>query len=150
MFGDAYYWVNNMEIYLAFTSLLLAISIVDIEKYIIPNKFVLALLALTVIKALYADSTIDMFVGLGVAFVMSYIAAYTASALLDDEAMGGGDIKLMTVIGGFVGAKAFVSVYILAACFGLLFSMVKFYRCRRIEIPYAPCLTLASLITLCR
>jgi leader peptidase (prepilin peptidase)/N-methyltransferase len=83
--------------------------------------------------------------------------------------MGGGDVKLLAMIGSFLGWKGAVITYFLAPFFGSLVSIsINIYKflheyytshtvmgpkeiCQRLftgTIPYGPFLSLAALITL--
>jgi leader peptidase (prepilin peptidase)/N-methyltransferase len=62
--------------------------------------------------------------------------------------MGFGDVKLMGVIGGFLGWKLAVATFFLAPFFGLLFGMYRLILKRGNVIPYGPFLSLAAFICL--
>jgi leader peptidase (prepilin peptidase) / N-methyltransferase len=67
------------------------------------------------------------------------------SAVLAREAMGFGDVTLMSMIGAFLGWQACLIVFFLAPFFGLAFAIAGWVIHREREIPYGPFLCLAAL-----
>ena len=64
------------------------------------------------------------------------------------DAMGFGDVKLMGMIGGFLGWKIAVATFFLAPFCGLLFGLPRLILKRGNVIPYDPFLSLAAFICL--
>ena len=64
------------------------------------------------------------------------------------DAMGFGDVKLMGVIGGFLGWKLAVATFFLAPFFGLLFGLPRLISKKGNVIPYGPFLSLAAFVCL--
>jgi leader peptidase (prepilin peptidase)/N-methyltransferase len=155
--------------YLIFCCLLIVGSIVDLKLYIIPNEITYTGLILAPIASLlcagsrnlnsaqgYFDnsanqwmtslqaSMLGIFVGGGMIFLCGVIG----KLVLRKDAMGFGDVKLMGVIGGFIGWKLAVATFFLAPFFGLLFGIPRLISKRGKMIPYGPFLSLAAFICL--
>ncbi len=67
------------------------------------------------------------------------------SAILNQEAMGFGDVTLLAMIGTFVGWQTCPLVFFLAPLAGVLIGVVQRIAHGRQHIPYGPFLCLAAL-----
>jgi prepilin signal peptidase PulO-like enzyme (type II secretory pathway) len=76
-----------------------------------------------------------------------WIVRVVGQCSLKKEAMGFGDVTLMSMIGAFVGWQACVIVFFLAPFFGLVLAVVNLVLRGEHEIPYGPFLCLAALGT---
>jgi leader peptidase (prepilin peptidase)/N-methyltransferase len=64
------------------------------------------------------------------------------------DAMGGGDVKLMAMIGAALGWKLAALTFFIAPFFGVFAGMVLRASQGRDTIPYGPYLSLAAVISL--
>jgi len=155
--------------YLIFCCLLIIGSIVDLKLYIIPNEITYTGLILAPIAGLlcvgsrnlnsaqgYFDNSVNQWmaslqttmIGVFVAGGMIYLCGLIGKLVFRKDAMGFGDVKLMGVIGGFIGWKLAVATFFLAPFFGLLFGIPRLISKRGKMIPYGPFLSLAAFICL--
>ena len=155
--------------YLVFCCLLIVGSIVDLKLYIIPNEITYTGLILAPIAGLlcvgsrnlnsaqgYFDNSVNQWmaslqttiIGVFVAGGMIYLCGVIGKLVFRKDAMGFGDVKLMGVIGGFIGWKLAVATFFLAPFFGLLFGIPRLISRRGKMIPYGPFLSLAAFICL--
>jgi len=155
--------------YLIFCCLLIVCSIVDLKLYIIPNEITYTGLILAPIAGLlcvgsrnlnsaqgYFDNSVNQWmaslqttmIGIFVAGGMIYLCGVIGKLVFRKDAMGFGDVKLMGVIGGFIGWKLAVATFFLAPFFGLLFGIPRLISKRGKMIPYGPFLSLAAFICL--
>jgi len=155
--------------YLIFCCLLIVGSIVDLKLYIIPNEITYTGLILAPIAGLlcvgsrnlnsaqgYFDNSVNQWmaslqttmIGIFVAGGMIYLCGVIGKLVFRKDAMGFGDVKLMGVIGGFIGWKLAVATFFLAPFFGLLFGIPRLISKRGKMIPYGPFLSLAAFICL--
>jgi leader peptidase (prepilin peptidase)/N-methyltransferase len=155
--------------YLIFCCLLIVGSIVDLKLYIIPNEITYTGLILAPIASLlcvgsrnlnnaqgYFDNSANQWlaslqvsiIGIFVAGGMIFLCGVIGKLVLRKDAMGFGDVKLMGVIGGFIGWKLAVATFFLAPFFGLLFGIPRLISKRGKMIPYGPFLSLAAFICL--
>jgi leader peptidase (prepilin peptidase) / N-methyltransferase len=72
------------------------------------------------------------------------------AAVLRREAMGFGDVTLMSMIGAFLGWQACLMIFFVAPFFGLAFALANWVFRREREIPYGPFLCLAALTVVLR
>ncbi|MFH1355044.1 MAG: prepilin peptidase [Candidatus Omnitrophota bacterium] len=66
----------------------------------------------------------------------------------ETESMGGGDVKLLAMIGAFLGWKMALMTFFLAPFFGAAIGIVNLIAKKDHTIPYGPFLSLAALISL--
>ena len=125
---------------LAFIGALLAASIGDIKTRRISNKIPLFIALIGLIQMDVANAL------LGLIFVP---LPYLVMALIKENSMGGGDIKLMGACGFFLGLQ---TGYV-ASILGLLFAITVHFAFRAFgskntnkNIPLAPYLSLGCLI----
>ncbi len=154
---------------LIFCCLLIVGSFVDIKFYIIPNEITYTGLVLAPIAGLvcagfhnlnsalgYFDNSANQMtasllasmIGIFVSGGMLFLCGVIGKLVLRKDAMGFGDVKLMGVIGGFLGWKLAVATFFLAPFFGLLFGIPRLVSKKSKVIPYGPFLSLAAFICL--
>jgi leader peptidase (prepilin peptidase) / N-methyltransferase len=90
-----------------FFTILLGIAVTDARAYIIPDEFSLGGLVIGLVLAALAgwNSFLVAALGAAVGFGLLWLVAVGGTWLFKREAMGGGDIKMMAMVGSFVGPK---------------------------------------------
>ena len=144
--------------YLTFTCLLLVSTWVDFKWQIIPDEtnffgMIVAVIASFIWPSLHG--TDHHLGGLGYAFLgllvgggLIYLIGLYGEFRFKKEAMGGGDVKLMAMIGAFLGWKLAVLTFFLAPFLGAVIGLyAKFIKKEEI-IPYGPFLSFGALISL--
>ncbi|MGE0355176.1 MAG: A24 family peptidase [Gemmatimonadales bacterium] len=105
-----------------FMSLLLGIAMTDAREYIIPDEFSLGGLVigllLSLIRGVAGLKTAA--IGAVVGFALFWVVATLGKAVFRKEAMGGGDIKMMAMVGAFTGWVGVLLTTFLGAIAGLL------------------------------
>ena len=66
----------------------------------------------------------------------------------ETESMGGGDVKLLAMIGAFMGWQRALLTFFLAPFLGIVVSIITMIRKNDHTIPYGPFLSLAALVSL--
>jgi leader peptidase (prepilin peptidase)/N-methyltransferase len=105
-----------------FGTLLLGIAVTDARTYIIPDEFTLGGLVLGLALAL-RDGLPGLWwavVGAATGFALLLAVAWIGEKAFRREAMGGGDIKMMAMVGAFVGWKGVVLTIFGGALLGTL------------------------------
>lgn len=146
----------HLPVYLAFVSSLIVITFIDIDFQIIPDSITLPGIPV----GLLAGSLIlpEPFSRAGLlGFKASIIGAaagfcfFYAVAFLSRGGMGGGDIKLMTLIGGLLGWKSVLLSTLVGSFTGSLlgiFLMLFRGKGRKTKIPFGPFLALGAVAAL--
>jgi leader peptidase (prepilin peptidase)/N-methyltransferase len=134
-------------------SALLVISAIDLSHQIIPDRItlpgiVLGLLCASMILPVgLLDSVLGVLLGGGLLWVLAWASPY----LFGKEGMGGGDIKLLAMIGAFLGWKPVLLTIMVGALVGSVMGLgligLKVMR-RDQYIPFGPFLALGAVVSL--
>ena len=140
-------------IYALFFSSLLVITFIDLAHQIIPDVITLPGIPLCFVLASTVLPLGPMQAGLG--FVIGggffYLIAILSTVLLKKEGMGGGDIKLVAMIGALLGWQKVLLAVFAASLLGSIIGgglMVCRVMSRRDPIPFGPFLAIGALIAL--
>jgi prepilin signal peptidase PulO-like enzyme (type II secretory pathway) len=85
--------------------------------------------------------------GIAIGGGIVWIIRIVASAVMQREAMGFGDVTLLAMIGAFLGWQAAVIVFFLSPFAGAVVGIIRLLLRNKDEIPYGPFLCLASAAT---
>lgn len=88
-----------------FLTILLGIAISDARTYIIPDQFSLggAAIGLALAPLAGGPELLDAVLGAALGFAFLWAVAAVGRIVLGKDAMGGGDVKMMAMVGAFVG-----------------------------------------------
>ncbi len=129
-------------------ALLLCISFADLEDYLVPDRLIIAGIAGRVVFAiasgiyegdLWKELLNTVVGGFAVALPL-YLLVIIADKVMDKETMGGGDIKMIFMIGLYFRWQCSLFIMIVACVFGLIFGIVNNARQKDeepIEVPDA-------------
>lgn len=103
-----------------FFTLLLGIAASDARFYIIPDQFSLGGLGIGLALAFLPGGIewLDAVVGAVTGFLLLWFIAWAGEKAFGKEAMGGGDIKMMAMVGAFVGWQGVLLTLFLGAFLG--------------------------------
>jgi leader peptidase (prepilin peptidase)/N-methyltransferase len=149
------FYVNGLSLELAvalfFVSLLIVISFIDLDYMIIPDFLslggLLVGLAVSFFRAqfTFVDSLLGVLLGGGVLFAI----AKSYELLRKREGMGGGDIKLLGMIGAFWGWKGVLFALVAGSFAGVLVSVPLMLIKRKdggYAVPFGPFLSFGALL----
>lgn len=140
-------------IYFAFISALIVITVIDLYHQIIPDVISLPGIGVGLLASLampnisFWESLIGMISGGGVLFLV----ATGYQWLFKREGMGGGDVKLLAMIGAFLGWKAVILTILLSSLIGSIVGVVLILiegKDFKYAIPFGPFLSLGAAISL--
>jgi len=88
-----------------FGTLLLGIAVTDARHYLIPDEYTLGGLVVGLLLSLRGGwpGLLQAVLGAVTGFLILYIVAVAGEKVFGKEAMGGGDVKMMAMVGAFVG-----------------------------------------------
>ena len=131
-----------------FFTLLLGIAVTDARHYIIPDEFSLGGLAIGLMLS-FAPGGITPLSALGGAatgFAMLYTTAVVGERLLKKPAMGGGDIKMIAMIGAFLGpVGVLLSIFVGALVGVIIFTPITLKTGRL--VPFGIFLAIGAAVT---
>ncbi len=163
------YSLFTYSFYIILCCLLIIGSFIDLKLRIIPNEVTYTGLILAPIASLlctglhkfngslkyfgnsgnqWINSFLASLIGIFIAGGLIFLCGVIGKIVLKKDAMGFGDVKLMGVIGGFLGWKLAVATFFVAPFLGLLFGIPKLILKKGHVIPYGPFLSLAAIICL--
>jgi len=140
-------------IYWVFVAMLVVITFIDLDHQIIPNVISLPGIALGFLSSFlvpwitWSDSLLGIALGGGSLWLVAVLYALIAKA----EGMGMGDVKLLAMIGAFLGYQAILPVVLLSSFSGAfvgLMAMAGQGKGRKYAIPFGPFLSLGALVYL--
>lgn len=162
--------------YLVFICGLIVATFVDFDYRIIPDEISLGGIAaglfLSALKGLHLsvnthhpavtynfspirESFLGVVIGGGVIYLTGFFFDLVYFKLLkkppiqgETSSMGGGDVKLLAMIGAFLGWQNALLTFFLAPFFGAVMGVANLLRKQDHTIAYGPFLSLASLVTL--
>ena len=160
----------NFFFYAIFVSGLIVATFVDIGHRIIPDEIsvggMFAGLILSAARGVslnpfswhwrpLLNSLLGILAGGGIIYLTGKIFDIVYFKLLkkppiqgETESMGGGDIKLMAMIGAFLGWQRALLTFFLAPFFGVIIGIINLVTKKDHTIPYGPFLALAAILSL--
>jgi leader peptidase (prepilin peptidase)/N-methyltransferase len=146
----------DVLVYFAFMSALVAITFIDLDFQIIPDAITLPGIPLGLLAGilLMPDPLArEMALGWKASLIgtASGFGLYYAVAVLSRGGMGGGDIKLMTMVGALTGWKSVLLTTFLGSLAGSVLGLVLMLfkgKGRKTKIPFGPFLALGAVLTL--
>jgi leader peptidase (prepilin peptidase)/N-methyltransferase len=142
-------WSPAALIYFIFVACLITITFIDLDHWIIPNIITLpgiplGLAASFFLPQLSATSSLSgMLLGGGSLFAV----AWGYRLLTGREGMGLGDVKLLAMIGAFIGWQGVLLTIFSASALGTLAGLVT-GKGMKMKVPFGPFLSIGALIHL--
>ena len=134
----------------ALAAALIAVTFIDLDHQIIPNAITLPGIGLGLALAfaapppLWLDAILGVAVGGGLMWAISAYYEWRRGEI----GLGMGDVKLVAMLGAFLGVQAALGVMVLGSLAGLLYGGGYIWLRgggRRTRIPFGPALALAGL-----
>lgn len=138
--------------YCIIISILIVISMIDYQTQTIPDGLVASILILTVIykAATYYIYNTNISIRDSIFGLLTGFLLFLLIAIVSKGAMGGGDIKLVSVLGFILGLKKTFLHIFLSFLIGAVFSLYLLLsgkKGRKDAIPFGPFINIAFLIT---
>ena len=140
-------------VYALLLSTLIVVTFIDLDHQIIPNEITFPgmplglIAAATVLPISWLDSLIGLLCGGGVLFFVVWISPY----IFGREGMGMGDVKLLAMLGAFLGWKATLLTLLLGSFSGAVVGggLMATKLIKHSEpIPFGPFLALGAVLAL--
>lgn len=133
-----------------FTAVLIVITFIDLDHQIIPDVIslpgipIFCLAAIFLVKIPWMEALIGLLIGGGVLFAIAFVY----ELLTKREGMGGGDIKLLAMIGAFLGWKSLIFILLFSSFSGAIIgitAMIIKKQDMKYAIPFGPFLSVAAI-----
>jgi leader peptidase (prepilin peptidase)/N-methyltransferase len=140
-------------LYALLFSALVVVTGTDLTHKMIPNVITLPGIAIGLIGAVtvlpvdWMNSVLGLTVGGGLLWLLAWLSPY----LFGKEGMGGGDIKLLAMIGAFLGWKPALLTIMIGSLTGSIIgvSLIALHIIKRDDyIPFGPFIVLGALLSL--
>mgnify|MGYP000278570431 CR=1 FL=1 len=135
-------------------TVLLAVTCTDFETGYIPDKFTLpSIVAGLVLSCIYPEiqdktswymALLNSFGGFLIGGGILLVTGMIGNILFKKESMGGGDIKLLAMLGAFLGVKKIILVFLIAPIMALPLALYAKYYKRHETIPFGPFIAMAG------
>lgn len=160
----------DFVVFIVLACALIIATFVDIQHRIIPDEVSLGCMALgfilTAIKGFslrpltydlkpMVNSFLGILIGGGIIYLTGFLFDLVYFKLLkkppiqgETESMGLGDVKLLAMIGAFLGWQKVILVFFLAPFFGVIIGAVNLIVKKDHTLPYGPFLSLAAIFSI--
>ena len=139
-------------IYYVFIASLIVVTFIDIDHQIIPNVITLPgipiffLATFAIPKITYLESILGLLIGGGAL----YLVGWAYYLIKKEEGMGGGDIKLLAMIGALLGWKGVFFTIFVGSALGTFSGMIMILYTRlmnmKLRIPFGPFLSIGAIV----
>lgn len=154
------YWLFLKDF--PFAAILIAVTFIDLDHRIIPDRLSLGGLVWGLALSLFDPSItiLQSFIGAIVGFSFFYLIAWYYEWRTGKMGLGGGDIKLIAMIGAFIGPMGVLTTIFISSIVGSVFGIVLAVRQKsqtpalgedaeaglmKYSLPYGPFLVLGGL-----
>lgn len=140
----------NFFTFFIFTAVLIVITFIDWDHQIIPDILTLPgipiffLAAVFIVRIPWMEALLGLLIGGGVLFIIAFVY----ELITKREGMGGGDIKLLAMIGGFLGWKSLIFILLFSSLSGAVIgvaAMIIKKQDTKYAIPFGPFLSAAAV-----
>jgi leader peptidase (prepilin peptidase)/N-methyltransferase len=143
-------WTALLGIRLVFSAALVALFVIDLEHHLLPDVITLPGIVAGLVASLFLppglrDALIGMIGGGGVLWAVG--EAYYRYA--GEEGMGGGDVKMLAMVGAFLGWQLVLITLVFSSIAGAVIGLVVIAMKRggmKYALPYGTFLAIAAVI----
>jgi len=148
---------------LPFLALLVCITFIDLEHRLIPDLLSLGGLVLGLVTSFFTPGfgIVSALIGAGVGFTFFYLVAWFYVWRTGQSGLGGGDIKLLAMLGSFIGVFGVLTTILISSILGSVMGLVWAWSQKskstvnpvtgeseslmKVSIPYGPFLVIGAL-----
>lgn len=140
-------------VYFVFLSALIVITFIDLDLKIIPDVISLPGIVAGLIVSFFLPypGALDSFIGAAAGGGVLFAVAWGYYMATGQEGMGGGDIKLLAMIGAFLGWKGVILTLLLGSLAGAVIGsvlMLALGKGSRYAVPFGPFLAFGAAVHL--
>jgi prepilin signal peptidase PulO-like enzyme (type II secretory pathway) len=148
LYGLTVSWLSLVSA-LFLTSFLVALSVIDIEQRLLPDRLTQPLLwsGLLIHTLNNSQQLPDAIYGAVIGYLGFYLLRWGSHILQGTPGLGYGDVKLFAALGAWTGWQALPMMALIAACTGiLLFAFFNRLIDGSGQLPFGPCLSFSGLL----
>ena len=145
-------WSLKVPIYFVFLSSLIVIAFIDARRGIIPDRVSLPILLIGLLLSPFHLGLWEAFLGAVTGGSLLFLIGTAYYHTTGREGMGGGDVKLLAMIGAFLGWKgALLSLFLgslVGSMVGISMALWKGGEIGKTTVPFGPFLSLGAVVYL--
>ena len=150
MHGEVFGWSALLVPRLLFACAMVVLFAVDLEHHLLPNVITLPAIAIGLISsAVLPPGIVDALIGVVVGGGVLWLIGEAYFRYSGHEGMGGGDVKMLAMIGAFLGWKLVLVTLVLSSVAGSLIGLFVILLKRggmKYALPYGTFLALGALV----
>ncbi len=145
-------------IYILLFSSFIVITFIDLKHQIIPDEITYAGIVLGFILSLIypplqgektiKEAALNSFLGILTGGGSIYLIGVIGEFIFKKEAMGGGDVKFLAMVGAFIGWKLTLLTFFVSPVFGVIAGLTAKIKYKTDIIPYGPYLALGTIVSI--
>ncbi len=132
-----------------FAYALVVITVIDIRHQIIPNVITIPGMVAGLLISIFYHSFLKAALGLLIGGGSLFLVAWLYFLITGKEGMGGGDIKLIAMIGAWLGIGAILPVVLIASFSGTVVGITYLILMKKekdFPIPFGPFLSFGAIL----
>lgn len=138
-------------LFLLFAASLVTVSFIDLNHQIIPDILSLPGIVIGLATSFFINhiSLLDSLIGIIAGGGVLYLIAISFKYLTGKDGMGGGDVKLLAMIGAWIGWRALPFIVLISSLAGAIIGsafLLLAGKGLRVRIPFGPFLALGTLL----
>ncbi|MBA3231850.1 MAG: prepilin peptidase [Acidobacteria bacterium] len=143
-------WDALLAVRILFACAMIVLFAIDLEHHLLPNVITLPGIVVGLICSLFVPpGLLDAFIGALVGGAVLWLIGEAYYRYSGQEGMGGGDVKMLAMIGAFLGWQQVALTLVLSSVAGSVIGVLLIATRRgglKNELPYGTFLALAALI----
>lgn len=141
-----------------FSAALIVVSFIDLEFQVIPDIISVSGILFGLTLSFFSPQALFLGFGQG-GFLNSFLGVlagggsvfllgFVGRLIFKRESMGFGDVKLLSMVGAFLGWKLVLLCFFIAPIFGSMWGLILKIKYKKDIMPYGPFLSLGALVCL--
>jgi leader peptidase (prepilin peptidase)/N-methyltransferase len=142
-------WSALLVVRLLFACALIVLFAIDLEHQLLPDRLTLPGIAVGLVANLFVPpGLVDALIGAALGYGILWAIAFVYFRATGQHGMGGGDLKMLAMVGAFLGWKMVVLTVVLSSVAGAVIGLAVIFLGRgdmKAKLPYGTFLALAAL-----
>jgi leader peptidase (prepilin peptidase)/N-methyltransferase len=148
--GEVFGWSAVLVPRLAFACVMVVLFAIDLEHHLLPNVITLPAIAVGLISsAVLPPGLVDALLGVALGGGVLWLIGEAYYRYAGHEGMGGGDVKMLAMIGAFLGWKLVLVTLVLSSVVGSIVGLCVIVLKRggmKYALPFGTFLALGALV----
>ncbi len=129
-------------------SLLLALAVIDLKTYRLPNPLTFTVIALGLLQGYWVDDLLNRLIGMAIGYAGFVAIEIAYKQLRGQDGLGRGDAKLLAGGGAWCGWIGLPFIVLIGSGMGLVAALFPSFR-KSERVPFGPFLAIGIFIVWC-